>query len=287
MTRSQAYINALMENVSEGQLASDEFRLVFGRIRERLTAGEDFDHELRSLYKVTGLGEFALSLMWIAERVDQDPAKLEYTSEEQAFVVDLFRAAVGDTSVAPLEELPQAPEPVEDSAPAELVEAPAEEKSAGSPLQQPAEEPVEMPQHLQMETSGHIDESEKAIYAAPPGPASDSQGNFAGLMEQFVEAMQSGSDNREQLLTSVLQESNVITPMGSGAPDDLREFCQYLVEFLTYIRDNGFMDDVRVMNILSNVSSPVASWAQAAPEARQGELAEGIEILRTFKSLFE
>jgi len=287
MTRSQAYINALMENVSEGQLASDEFRVVFGRIRERLTEGEDFDHELRALYKVTGLGDFALSLMWIAEQVDQNPSKTEYTPEEQAFVLDLFRAAVGDTSVAPLEETPQTPEPVEESPPAAPVEAPAEDVFAGPPPEQPVEESVEMPQNLQMETSGRIDESEKAIYAAPPGPASDSQGNFPGLMEQFVEAMQSGSDDREQLLTSVLQESNVITPMGSGAPDDLRDFCQYLVEFLTYIRENGFMDDVRVMNILSNVSSPVASWAEAPPDAREGRLAEGIEILRTFKSLFE
>jgi hypothetical protein len=47
------------------------------------------------------------------------------------------------------------------------------------------------------------------------------------------------------------------------------------------------MDDVRVMNILSNVSSPVSSWAQAAPDGREGILAEGTEILRTFKSLFE
>ena len=237
MTRSQAYINALMENVSEGQLASDEFRLVFGRIRERLTEGEDFDHELRALYKVTGLGDFALSLMWIAEQVDQNPSKTEYTPEEQAFVLDLFRAAVGDTSIAPLEETPQTPEPVVESPPAEPAEAQAEDVFTGPPPEQPAEESVEMPQNLQMETSGRIDESEKAIYAAPPGPASDSQGNFPALMEQFVEAMQSGSDDRERLLTSGLQESNVITPMGSGAPDDLREFCQYLVEFLSIEAD--------------------------------------------------
>lgn len=287
MTRSQAYVNALMENVSEGQLASDEFRVLFGRIRERLTEGEDFDHELRALYKVTGLGDFALSLMWIAEQVDQNPSKKEYTPEEQAFVLDLFRAAVGDTSIAPLEETPQATEPAVESPPVAPVEPPAEDVFAVPPPEQPVEESVEMPQSLQMETSGHIDESDKATYAAPPGPASDSQGNFPGLMEQFVEAMQSGSDDRERLLTSVLQESNVITPMGSGAPDDLRNFCQYLVEFLTYIRENGFMDDVRVMNILSNVSSPIASWAEAPPEAREGQLAEGIEILRTFKSLFE
>jgi hypothetical protein len=59
------------------------------------------------------------------------------------------------------------------------------------------------------------------------------------------------------------------------------------VEFLKYITENGFMEDVRVMNILSNVSGPVTSWAQAPPDGRAGVLAEGTEILRSFKSLFE
>ncbi|MBI3580190.1 MAG: hypothetical protein HY089_12365 [Ignavibacteriales bacterium] len=47
------------------------------------------------------------------------------------------------------------------------------------------------------------------------------------------------------------------------------------------------MDDVRVMNILSNVSSPVSQWANAAPEARGGLLEDGLGPLRDFKSLFE
>jgi hypothetical protein len=138
-----------------------------------------------------------------------------------------------------------------------------------------------------METSGPIDESETAVYAPPPGPASGSEGEFAALMEKFVEAMQSGSDERDGLMQSVLSQSKSMMNEGSGVPDDLREFSGFMVEFLTYITENGFMDDVRVMNILSNVSGPVTSWAQASPDGRAGILAEGTEILRSFKSLFE
>ncbi|MEX1140243.1 MAG: hypothetical protein WEB33_11750 [Bacteroidota bacterium] len=279
MIRAQQYIQALMENVAEGQISSDDFRMMFAKIGRRLAEAHDLEDEMRRLYKVPGFSNFALALMWVAERVESDPSKLEYTSEEQSFVVTQFRFGTGDLESPPMGESPvmeTETQEVEFTPVSEVPEPPAA-----------LEETPEMPAQLQMETSGPIDESEKAVYAPPPGPASGSEGEFAGLMEKFVEAMQSGSDERDGLVQSVLAQSNALLPEGSGVPDDLREFCGYLVEFLNYITENGFMDDVRVMNILSNVSGPVASWAQAPPDGRVGVLAEGTEILRTFKSLFE
>ena len=295
MTQPQRYISNLMENVSEGHIASDDHRLTFARIKEKLATAEDFEAELRSLYKVHGLGEFALSLMWIAERVEADPAKIEYNIEEQGLVVDRFREAVGDVAPAPLGDLPT-PEiskemPRQEIADQEVAGQAAEgrESTEQGAFIEAAPEPVqeetpEMPAHLQMEAVGHIDESEQSVYAPPTSV--DASG-FGPLMERFVEAMQSGSEDREGLLSQVWVEANAIAAPGSGASDELREFSQYLIEFLNYITENGFMDDVRVMNILSNVSGPVASWAQASPETRTGTLAEGVEILKTFKSLFE
>ncbi len=281
MTRAQLYVSTLMENVSEGLIASDEHRITFAKIREKLADTEDFENELRSLYKVQGLSEFALSLMWVADRVEADPSKIEYDVEEQGLVVERFREAVGDAAPAPLDDLPT-PEPFVESPVQQQEEVVLAEPVVEETPAPVVEETPEMPTHLQMETPGHIDESEKAVYAPP---SAVDQSAFGPLIERFIEAMQSGSEEREGLHSQVLAEANALAAPGSGAPSDLQEFCQYLIEFLTYIRDNGFMDDVRVMNILSNVSGPVTSWAQGA--GGTGLLDEGIEILKTFKSLFE
>ncbi|MEX2116187.1 MAG: hypothetical protein WEB37_04820 [Bacteroidota bacterium] len=279
MTRAQQYIQSLMENVAEGQTSTDDYRLTLAKIGRKLAESEDFESEMRSLYKVAGFSTFALAIMWVAERVEADPSKLDYTPEEQSLIVSHFRFAIGDLGVTPLGGGPSSGA---DQAVAEFTPAPGTQEPPAT-----VEENPEMPTHLQMETAGPIDDSEKASYAPPPGPATGLEGQFAALMEKFVEAMQSGSDQRDGLVQSVLAQSTAMMPEGSGVPDDLREFCAHLVEFLRYITENGFMDDVRVMNILSNVSGPVSLWAQAPPDGRSGILAEGTEILRTFKSLFE
>jgi predicted HTH domain antitoxin len=272
-----------MENVSEGHIASDDHRLIFAKIKEKLANAEDFEGELRALYKVQGFDEFALSLMWIAELLEIDPTRLEYDIEEQGWVVDRFRHAVGDTAPAPLDDLPTPeifPETAQEVAPEGIWEQEASD-AAQEPVQ---EETPEMPTHLLMETAGHIDASEQSVYA-PPSNVDESE--FGPLLEQFVEAMQSGSENREGLLSQVLVQANAIAAPGSGASEELAEFSLYLIEFLNYITGSEYLDDVRVMNILSNVSGPVASWSQAAPDGRSGLLAEAVEMLRSFKSLFE
>jgi len=267
-----------MENVAEGQISSDHYRMTFAKIGRQLAEAEDLENEMRHLYKVAGFSNFALALMWVAEKVEADSSKVDYTPEEQSLIISHFRFAVGDMGSPPLGGTAF---PMSEPNQSEFV--PVAEDPEPPPV---VEETPEMPAQLQMESAEPIDESEKAAYAPPPGPASGSEREFSALMDKFVEAMQSGSDERDGLVQSVLAQSNAMIADGS-VPDDLREFCGSLVEFLQYITENGFMDDVRVMNILSNVSGPVASWAQAPPDGRGGVLAEGTEILRTFKSLFE
>lgn len=268
MSRSQQYIQSLMENVAEGQIASDAYRLTFGKITRRLSVAEDFDSELQRLYKVAGFNTFALSLMWIAEEVEKNPAKNEYTADEQSLVVSNFRYAVGDLEAPPLG---QESVPLQDAGSPDEVFAGLSVSEDTTVPAEAAEPPEPVPQ--------------ETTFAATP--VAGGEGEFAALMEKFVEAMQSGSDERDALVQSVLAQCGSLMAEGSGAAEDLKEFCTFLTEFLRYIMENGFMDDVRVMNILSNVSSPVSAWAQAAPDGREGILAEGIEILRTFKSLFE
>lgn len=269
MTRAQQYLQSLMENVAEGQIASDAHRLTFAKITRHLSEAEDFDAELRRLYKVTGFDTFALSLMWIAGEVEKNPAKTECAPDEQSMVVSNFRYAIGD-----LEPPPAGQEtfPTPETGPSEEVFAglsPAEEETPA--VAEVVEPPASVP--------------EPSTFAA--APVAGGEAEFAALMERFVEAMQSGSDDRDALVQSVLAQCSAFTAEGSGTAEDLKEFGTFLSEFLQYIMENGFMDDVRVMNILSNVSSPVSSWAQTPPDGREGILAEGTEILRTFKSLFE
>ena len=108
---------------------------------------------------------------------------------------------------------------------------------------------------------------------------------FAGQVEQFAEAVQSGSDGTRMLLEDLAAECDNIVQQG-GAPD-LVEFASLFREFLKYISESELFDDVRVINILSNVSSTVSSWANTPADAQAGLLEEALNILRDFKTHFE
>jgi hypothetical protein len=60
-----------------------------------------------------------------------------------------------------------------------------------------------------------------------------------------------------------------------------------LQEFLDYVLAGELIDDIRVMNIISNIQGPFAQWEQANPENRTGLLDGAIDILRDFKTMFE
>lgn len=230
MSRSQEVIQSLLNNVPLGLLASDEHRATFDKIKNQLAASSDFDGELKKLYKVNDFSNFALSLMWLAKQVEENPLFLEANPEDEQRVFAAFCAAVGEES-----------------------------GFSATPASSPT---------------------------VVGSPASGDEKGFAQLLEKFVETMQSGDDARTGLLQQVLAECSVVTS-DADFPDDYKEYCSLMTEFLNYIGENQLMDDVRVMNILSNVSSPVSQWAHAATEARAGLLEDGIGPLRDFKSLFE
>jgi hypothetical protein len=108
---------------------------------------------------------------------------------------------------------------------------------------------------------------------------------FAGQVEQFTEAVQSGSGGTRMLLEDLASECDSIMQQG-GAPD-LVEFATLFGEFLKFIAESELFDDVRVINILSNVSSAVSGWANAPADARAGLLEEALNMLRDFKTHFE
>ena len=108
---------------------------------------------------------------------------------------------------------------------------------------------------------------------------------FAGQVEQFAESVQSGSGGTKMLLEDLTAECDSVVQQG-GVPE-LVEFATLLGQFLKYISEGELFDDVRVINILSNVSSSFSGWANAPAEGREGLLEEALTMLRDSKSHFE
>ena len=108
---------------------------------------------------------------------------------------------------------------------------------------------------------------------------------FAGQVEQFSESVQSGSGGTRMFLEDLVTESETIARQGGAS--ELVEFSSLLAEFLKFISERELLDDVRVINIVSNVSSTISQWANTPPDARTGIMEEALNMLRDFKTQFE
>ncbi len=105
MNRSQKYISILLERLPKWELRSYEHQTSLDRIRDRITSASDIHMELDSLYKVKGFAEFALSLMWIVDKVEKDNTLDESTLAEETLVFEKLRLALGDIPVQSEEQL--------------------------------------------------------------------------------------------------------------------------------------------------------------------------------------
>jgi len=108
---------------------------------------------------------------------------------------------------------------------------------------------------------------------------------FAGQVEQLAEAVQSGSGGTQMLLEDLLVECESVTSRGGDS--DVVGFASMFSDFMKYISEKELFDDVRVINILSNVSSTVSQWANTPADGRAGILEEALNLLRDFKTHFE
>jgi hypothetical protein len=131
----------------------------------------------------------------------------------------------------------------------------------------------------------------EAGVGAPTEPAGTAQlsavdpAGFSFLIEQFAEAVQGGDESRAVLLENVVRECNAV--VAGDYAEDHKGFCGLLADFLSYISENQLLDDIRVLNILANIPTPIAQWANAAPDERAGLLEEATDVLRDFRSHFE
>jgi hypothetical protein len=123
-----------------------------------------------------------------------------------------------------------------------------------------------------------------------PSPGTGAGGNEAELalatsLERFSEAVQGGTDDRETFHVSLLgmTEGPELQEVGGEAA----QIATLLADFLRYIADNQLLDDIRVINILSNISSSISQWANTPAEGRSGIIEESLSLLRDFRSQFE
>lgn len=270
MSQAHDALRTLLGTVPLAELSNDQQRTTFEAILQRLVSVSDLETELKSLYKVRDFSDFATLLLWLVNRAEKEGG-FQLGPGDASLVLSSFRAAIG--GVVPPSASPSPSLGADDPFAA----------FGGGAVQSGGEEQPSSLEGFFSESSSNQQDSPGPAAAAPADSGDEKE--FSALLEQFVEAMQSGEDARVALLERVVAVCSIV---GSGEfADDYKEYCRYMTEFLSYISENQYLDDVRVMNILSNVSSPVSQWANTAPTERQGLLEEGIAPLRDFKSLFE
>ncbi|MGD1044953.1 MAG: hypothetical protein ABR936_06450 [Bacteroidota bacterium] len=288
MNRTQKYISLLLERLPKYELRSYEHQTCLDRIRDRVSSTSDIHAELLHLYKVKGCADFALSLMWIADKVEKDFTKEESTIDEETLVFSKFRQAIGDES----------PSGQESDTAGTMIDFPGSQKMRSTPMPAPKSEfdLSSQPEFQSIPAPGPSIDSIFGTAAQVPEltqptdsgstTGSEQEHNFALLLEKFLEAVQSGNDARTNLLTDVMNECNTILAASSAA-EDYKKFCTLLRGFLNYISNNQYLDDIRVMNILSNIQDPYAQWARTEPNNRAGLLDAVNDTLHDFKNMFE
>jgi hypothetical protein len=262
MDRNQQYLTTLLEKVPKWELSDFEHQEAFGKIKHSLSNAPDLQNQLKALYRVSNFSDVALGLMWVVDRVGRDPSKLESTLEEESFVLGLLKRAFGGSSGGTT--VPEQP--------------------FGFDFQQPATtEPIQP-----VETA-----TEPAVFdGIVPSPlptgevAGGSEEEFSSTLEKLLEAVQGGSEERTVLLDELTSQAERIVS-AQTTDNDYKIFCGYLIEFLKYVSVNQLFDDIRVMNLISNVYDRFSQWAKTDASARAGILEQAIEMLRDFKTLFE
>jgi hypothetical protein len=270
MNRTQQYLLTMLDRLPVWELSGDDPRSVMDRLKDRLASVEDVQPEIRRLFRVRGFSDFALGLLWISDKVERDPARVESTVEEERFLFSLFRRAMASTGA--VSSAPPAPA------------SPPEPEPGFFPEPSPEPEPAPPP----------VDEAPAAAdpdFPAPSPPPHAEGGDhperqFSGVLERFVEALQNASEDRPDQLKDVIAKCDAMAAT-EGAADDLKQFTFLLQEFLHYISDNQLLDDVRVMNIVANAQEPFSQWARFEDAERAGMLDQAIEILRDSKAMFE
>lgn len=266
MTPGQQYIDTLLGHIPTWELKSIENRNMFDEIKERLATSENLQADLTELYRVRGLSDFALGLLWIMEKADANPWPSDPSADEETMIFSMFKKATEEESAASL---------IDSSGAGSVSESlPDQEQQGESPFS-----------GFSFEPSAPQQKSDTTEQNAGGTVGTEQEKNFADLLEKFLEAIQNAAEDRTVLMESMKAECRTILALSSTT--DIHEFCRLILEFLDYVDANQFIDDIRVMNIISNIQGPYLQWKDSTQENRAGVLDPALEILRDFKAMFE
>ena len=95
MSKAQNYLSVLLERLPKWELTSYEHQTSLDKLRDHISSASDLKRELNQLYRVKGFSDFALSLMWIVDKVEKGATPEESTLAEETLVFSYFRQAVG------------------------------------------------------------------------------------------------------------------------------------------------------------------------------------------------
>ncbi|MCU0411441.1 MAG: hypothetical protein MUF82_02770 [Bacteroidetes bacterium] len=309
MNRAQEHLVTLLSIMPVEELPSDKQRTTFERIKERLTAAENVNAELRRLFRVKGFGEAALGMLWVVDQVNRD----KEVEDESVFVIARMRKALssvdGLTSGEPVPPpLPSAPPdsrlfgeptpavtiqsiPTEEAQTVPALDAfglpPVPDASAPEPVSSaPAEPEVPFGQQEGLNVSPEPPPPLPASSGEDAETSASPESVFGRVLERFLEALQVGSDDRLPLLRTLVEKCDVVGGIRDGG-EELRQYTALLKEFLVFIEDQQLLDDVRVMNAVSNVEAPYRDWLSASSGDRGGTLGSAIDFLSNAKAMFE
>lgn len=290
MTQPQMVVDALFEQFPSQDLGGGPERYQFDRLRETLASASDWPSTLRRLFQAERCDEFALGLMWLTDRLEADAGRTEATPEEVDVFQRTLRGSLGLAEVAFAGF--GAPGGLEPSASDSTVESPAETMSAFSA--EPTTEEPDLPA-----------EGTVPAFEAPPSEASAAESDassstpmgdddggtsdpeiYGRLLERFLESVQSGADDRAELLAR-LRANNRAIQGDTTTGEEYQRYAALLDDFLGYIEEHQLLDDVRVMNLVANLQEPFGQWLATDEAGRVGILDQCVEMQRDFRMMFE
>lgn len=249
------------------------------RLVDKFEAAGSPRDEIFKLRSVNGFAKAALTMEWIAKRV-------EFNNEE--FVPDQFDADVTLLNDKLFEAFLGEPFDVmaspHESPPAEVVEPEAEPSVARPEFEpaaaQPEPEPVEEPQ-MQPEPAPAI------------SPATDEEG--PGLTEMLDQNLLLGFQRFTEIVSSVAQKTpaerkTIFAVLGMIAKSsmdiarmqkkkDILDFFQSVVKFITYVDSQGSTQDARVAEVMKTVGERLS-------DALKGK-SNGVALLRGINEILQ
>ena len=292
MTNAQTIIDQLLSGYVQQYEIPEEAQSVIERVRDRVVSSQDAMKDTALLYGTMDCDDMALGLMWVLERAAADQDRSVATPEEEQAVHTALTATL--TRMGMLGEEPDSnaesvPEIGASDDPGMTVEPEPEPLMEEEPVADIEQAEPDSVDTAEAEDSGAVEpaaDEDAGEAAQPTGEGSADPAVIGAQLEQLVEALQAGSDERDQLL-SALRSSFALCLGDSSTDAVIRAYSESVDDFLGYVQENDLLDDVRVMNFFTNVQEPFAQWLDAAEDAREGVLEQAIDFLTDFRAMFE